>query len=185
MTSGWTAEKVRMPRWPAILFAVAILVPTLNYRIPAAAQSVDATALSNAAKEAKEVKIEADRMEVLDEQKRAIFIGNVDAVRGAVKLTSERLVADYAETTGGDGSKETEVTFIEATGKVTIVTDRQRITGQWAKMDVKANKVAIGGDVVVTQGQTVLRGRELVLDLEKNTSQLTGGRVRGSFVSGQ
>jgi lipopolysaccharide export system protein LptA len=168
--------------WRAILLSMLVL--PLG-QAPATAQTVDATPLSTAAKEAKEVNIEADRMEVLDEQRRAIFIGNVDAVRGGVKLTSDRLVADYAETAAGDGSKDTEVIHIEATGKVTIVTSRQRITGQWAKMDVKANKVTIGGDVVVTQGQTVLRGRELLVDLERNTSQLTGGRVRGSFVPGQ
>lgn len=177
-----TSRSAKSPCWRAIL--LAIFFAPLNLA-PASAQTVDAAPLSAAAKEAKEVEIEADRMEVLDEQRRAVFIGNVDAVRGAVKLTSDRLVADYAETTTGDGSKDTEVTYIEATGKVTIVTARQRITGQWAKMDVKANKVTIGGDVVVTQGQTVLRGRELLVDLDKNTSQLTGGRVKGSFVPGQ
>jgi lipopolysaccharide export system protein LptA len=152
---------------------------------PAAAQSVDATALSKAANEPKEVKIEADRMEVLDDQKRAIFIGNVDAVRGEVSLKSDKLVADYAEVPTQGGGKDTQVRFLEATGGVTIVTDRQRITGQWAKMDVRANKVTIGGDVVVTQGQTVLHGRELLVDLNNSTSRLTGGRVKGSFVPDQ
>jgi lipopolysaccharide export system protein LptA len=66
-----------------------------------------------------------------------------------------------------------------------IETPEQRITGAWAKMDVKANQVTIGGDVVVTQGTTVLRGEQLFVDLNKDTSEMTGGRVRGRFVPGQ
>jgi lipopolysaccharide export system protein LptA len=52
-------------------------------------------------------------------------------------------------------------------------------------MDVKANQVTIGGDVVVTQGTTVLRGEQLFVDFNKDTSEMTGGRVRGRFVPGQ
>jgi lipopolysaccharide export system protein LptA len=79
----------------------------------------------------------------------------------------------------------TEVTFLEATGAVVIETAQQRITGAWAKMDVKANQVTVGGNVVVTQGSTVLRGEQLLVDLNANTSEMTGGRVRGRFVPNQ
>jgi lipopolysaccharide export system protein LptA len=77
------------------------------------------------------------------------------------------------------------VTFLEAAGNVVIETTQQRITGTWAKMDVKSNQVTVGGNVVVTQGSTVLHGQQLFVDLDKNTSEMTGGRVRGRFVPGQ
>lgn len=174
------------PAWGAVFFMCATLaVMTPATAVPAAAQSVDATALSQSSKQRKPVNIEADQMEILDQDKRAVFTGNVDAVRDDVTLKTDRLVADYVETTREGGEKDTEVTFLEATGNVVIVTARQRITGAWAKMDVKANQVTIGGDVVVHQGQTVLRGQQLFVDLDKNTSQLTGGRVKGSFVPSQ
>lgn len=174
------------PAWGAVLFICGTLtIMALVSAVPAAAQTVDATALSQSSKQPKPVDIEADQMEILDQDKRAVFTGNVDAVRDDVTLKSDKLVADYVETAKEGGGKDTEVTFLEATGNVVIVTARQRITGAWAKMDVKANQVTIGGDVVVHQGQTVLRGQQLFVDLDKNTSQLTGGRVKGSFVPSQ
>jgi lipopolysaccharide export system protein LptA len=149
---------------------------------PAFAQTVDTANLSAASKEKKEVNIEADQMEVMDKERKAIFMGNVDATRGDVRLKSDKLVVTYNEVQQTDGSKKTDVTFLDASGNVVIVTARQRITGQTAHMDVKANKVTVDGNVTVTQGETILRGRPLLVDLDTNTSQLTGGRVKGSFV---
>jgi lipopolysaccharide export system protein LptA len=152
---------------------------------PLLAQTVDTTELAQSARQPGEVNIEADRMEVLDQQKRAIFIGNVDAQRGEVSFKTDKLIADYVETTAESGENDTEVTFLEATGAVVIETPQQRITGAWAKMDVQSNQVTVGGNVVVTQGSTVLRGEQLFVDLDKNTSEMTGGRVKGKFVPRQ
>ena len=51
-------------------------------------------------------------------------------------------------------------------------------------MDVKANKVNIGGNVVVKQGKTIIKGQKLFVDLDKNISEMSGGRVKGSFIPG-
>jgi lipopolysaccharide export system protein LptA len=147
--------------------------------------TVDTSEMAESARQPGEVNIEADRMEVLDQEKRAIFIGNVDATRGNIAFKTERLVADFVESDTESGESGTDVTFLEATGAVVIETADQRITGAWAKMDVKANQVTVGGNVVVTQGTTELRGEQLLVDLNANTSELTGGRVRGRFVPGQ
>lgn len=171
---------------PVYATAVVVFAVLALLHGPAAvAQSVDTTALAQSAQQPNAVNIEADTMEVQDDNKRAIFTGNVDASRGDILLKTDKLVADYVEAEGGSGGGSTEVTFLEASGSVEIDTARQRITGSWAKMDVKANQVTVGGNVVVTQGGTVLRGEELIVDLNKNTSQLTGGRVKGSFVPRQ
>lgn len=148
----------------------------------ASAQAVNTSELTSSAKQPKEVNIEADQMEVMEKEKRAVFIGNVDATRGDVKMKSDKLIVNYSEVEQADGAKKTDVTFLDASGNVVIVTARQRITGQTARMDVKANKVVVDGNVTVTQGQSVLRGRQLNVDLDTNVSQLTGGRVKGSFV---
>ena len=149
----------------------ALLVP-LAAAAPAAAQ----------ASTSKEVDITADRMEILDAEKRAIFTGKVDAKRADVRLTSDKLVAIYIEVKQTDGSSKNEVTRLEAEGNVTIVTAKQTITGQWAKMDVKADKLEVGGKVKVVQGQTILQGELLNVDLTADKSEMTGGRVKGSFV---
>jgi len=186
MTIGeWQCGITR--RW-RVLTLMAALAAVALASAPAAtmAQTVVTNDLQTASKSKKEVNIEADSMEVLDKQKKAIFTGKVDAKREDVTLHTDKLVVDYADTKQTDGSKKTEVTFLDATGRVVIVTSRQRITGDWAKMDVKANQLTVGGNVTVTQDKTVLKGKKLFVDLDKNTTQMSGGRVSGSFVpSGQ
>lgn len=136
----------------------------------------DASARSQAA-----VDIAADSMELLEEQNRAVFTGNVDAVRGKIKLKSNKLVVNYQEVTRKNGSKKTEVRFLNATGRVKIVSGSQTITSDWAKMDVKANKAVIGGNVTVVQGKTRLKGSKLHLNLTTGQSRMEGGRVRAKF----
>lgn len=140
------------------------------------ANLTDASAKSKAA-----VDIAADSMELLEEQNKAVFTGNVDAVRGKIKLKSNKLVVDYKEVTRKNGSKKTEVRFLNATGNVRIVSGNQTITSNWAKMDVKANKAVIGGNVTVVQGKTRLKGDRLLLNLTTGQSRMQGGRVRAKF----
>lgn len=149
-----------------------ILIAALLLPLAAAAQ----------APKSKEVDITADRMEILSAEKRAIFTGKVDAKREDVRLTCDRLVAIYAEVKQADGKTKNEVTQLEAEGSVTIVTKNQTITGDWAKMDVKADKLVVGGKVKVVQGETILEGELLNVDLNIDKSEMTGGRVKGSFV---
>ena len=145
-------------------------------------QAADAKSLSKAKKSKQPVNIEADSMEVLDKKKQAIFTGKVHAKRDDVTLTADKLVVDYVDTVGADKKKKTEVTFLNATGHVVIITAKQRITGSWAKMDVKGDLLTVGGRVVVRQDKTVLKGKKLVVNLKTNRSQMTGGRVKGTFV---
>ncbi len=151
---------------------------------PAAGQSGSGIGanLSDASSQSKAaVDIAADTMELREEQNTAVFTGNVDAVRGKIKLKSNKLVVKYKEVTRTDGSKKTEVRFLDATGRVTIVSGNQTITSDWAKMDVKANKAVIGGNVTVLQGKTRLRGNKLFLNLTTGQSRMQGGRVRAKF----
>ena len=131
------------------------------------------------------VDISADSMELLEEQNKAVFTGNVDAVRGKIKLKSNKLVVNYKEVTRKNGSKKTEVRFLNAIGRVTIISGSQTITSDRAKMDVKANKAVISGNVTVLQGKTRLKGNKLFLNLTTGQSRMEGGRVRAKFLPQQ
>ena len=174
-------------------------------QVPGTAQTVDTAESAKGAKTPKNVDIEADTMEILDEQKKAIFKGNVNAKRADVTLKCDTLVVTYTETpvtpaakkeqgstqpastTEGTetAEKKTEVTFLDAEGNVVIITDRQTITGKTAHMDVKADKLWVKGGVKVVQGKTIMNGQQLAVDLKTNKSEMTGGRVKGSFVPGK
>jgi lipopolysaccharide export system protein LptA len=152
---------------------------------PAKAQAVDTTAAAAESKSLKDVNVEADRLEILDDKKQAIFTGNVNGKRGDVTLNSDKLIVTYEETPQPNNEKRTEVTFLDASGNVKIVTSKQTVTGEWAKMDVKANTIVVGGNVKVVQDKSTIAGQKLFVDLDKNVSQMTGGRVKGSFVPRQ
>jgi lipopolysaccharide export system protein LptA len=194
----------------ASLALISVLAGSALSGLPAVAQTVDTAATSKESKAPKNVDIEADTMEILDAEKRAVFTGNVNAKRGSVTLKCEKLVVTYTETPqaptakqqtgtqtasetqgganqGGVGQvdKKTEVTFLDAEGSVVIVTSSQTVTGKTAHMDVKANKLWVKGGAKVVQGKTIMNGEQLFVDLNTNKSEMTGGRVKGSFVPEQ
>ncbi len=168
-------------RTPVFLAMAAAVVSTALLALPAIAQSVNTTDLSKSTNKKQAVDIESNAMEIIDEKNQAIFTGKVVAKRGKVTLSAEKLVVDFVKEKQSDGTDKTSVTFLNATGGVLIITSTQRITGQWARMDVKADKAVVGGNVVVKQGSTIIKGKKLKVNLKTDRSEMTGGRVRGTF----
>ncbi|MGI8724549.1 MAG: LptA/OstA family protein [Methyloceanibacter sp.] len=96
-----------------------------------------------------------------------------------------------AATTGDKADDpSSKITKIEARGEVIINSkDDQTTTSDWALYDVPARTVTVGGNVVLTQGQNVLKGDRLVINLEtgesrfENTGGVTPGkRIRALFM---
>jgi lipopolysaccharide export system protein LptA len=128
------------------------------------------------------VEVEANEMEIVDADKQAIFRGNVDAVRGSQKIRSDVMTVFYADVKQPDGTSKSQASKLDAKGNVTITTSKQVITGEWAKMDILANTLQVGGRVKLTEGKTTLQGEKLSVDLTTERTLMSGGRVRGSFV---
>jgi lipopolysaccharide export system protein LptA len=128
------------------------------------------------------VDVEANSMEIIDANKQAVFRGQVNATREGQRMQADEMVVNYADVKQPDGSSTTDVTNLDAKGHVTITTKTQVITGDWAKMDVPADKLVVGGNVKVVQGKTVLAGQKLDVDLNTNRTLMSGGRVKGTFV---
>jgi lipopolysaccharide export system protein LptA len=160
--------------------ALALLAPAMAW--PAQAEETGSKANAAQSTSLKDVNVEADQLEIFDDKKQAVFTGNVNGKRGDVTLNCDKLIVTYQETPQANNEKKTEVTYLDASGNVKIVTAKQTVTGQWAKMDVKANTVVVGGDVHVVQDKSTINGQKLFVDLNKNTSEMSGGRVKGSFV---
>jgi lipopolysaccharide export system protein LptA len=133
------------------------------------------------------VEVEADQLNVNDATKVAIFQGNVNATQGGFTISSAELHAFYKGGSGladvtrseidrsGQSKQEagTELTRIEAKKEVVVTSkDGQTASGDWAEFDAKANRVMVGGDVVVTQGQNMVRGTRLVIDMISGESKI-------------
>jgi lipopolysaccharide export system protein LptA len=155
----------------------------------------------------KPVDIQADVLEVDDKKKTAIFRGNVSATQGDVNLKSKELYVTYApkdKTANAAASSDAaasplgggnEITQIDAKGNVYVVTKPsngqlpQNAKSDWAIFDVKKQQVTLGGDVILSQGENVIRGSKLVIDLTSGLSRFEnpgsaggqGGRMQAIF----
>ncbi len=119
------------------------------------------------------VEIEADKLEVDDKSQTATFIGNVVAVQGMTRLRADRLKATYSPAKQGE---RTQVRQIIATGRVHVLSkDDQSADGDWARYDVVGRTIVMGDKVVLRQGQNVIRGTKLTIDLNSGRSRVSGG----------
>lgn len=131
------------------------------------------------------VSIDADRLEVFDDRQMALFSGNVKLRQGEVSLQTSTLEVYYS---GGAREQQGSITRLEAKGKVLVQSEDQTATGDRAVFDVATRTIRVLGSVVLSQGQNVIRGNELVVDLESGRSRLVanrsgqGQRVQGVFM---
>ena len=146
------------------------------------------------------VHIEAATLEVRDKEKQATFSGNVRVIQGDTGLRCKSLVVFYDQggedgaggsmkaATPGPGGQQ-KIKKLEARGSVVVTQKEQTATGDLGLFDMRANTVTLSGNVVMTQGQNVLRGERLVVDLTSGVSRVESGkngqgRVQGLFLPG-
>jgi lipopolysaccharide export system protein LptA len=133
------------------------------------------------------VQIEAASLEVRDKDKIATFSGSVKVVQGDTVMRCKSLVVYYeqqGQQSGGQAMKaatpgpggSSSISKLEALGGVTVNQKDQTATGDRALFDMKANTVTLSGNVVVSQGQNVMRGDRLVVDLTSGVSRVESGK---------
>jgi len=115
----------------------------------------------------------------------------VHYVGGADKLTGQGEAAPPPQPQAADRAGPSSINKIEARGDVVITSeDDQTTTSDWAVYDVTAQRVTVGGNVVLSQGQNVLKGNRLIIDLRTGESRFEntgtaatgGGRIRALFM---
>ncbi|MGL4395974.1 MAG: LPS export ABC transporter periplasmic protein LptC [Hyphomicrobium sp.] len=126
------------------------------------------------------VDVEADRLDLDDGAKQAIFTGSVRAVQSDFVVQAAELIANYAGSAGLGGGAQTaaggakqaaKLTRIQAKKNVVVTSkDGQKATGDWADFDTTANVVTLGGNVIMTQAKNVVRGTKLVIDMTTGES---------------
>lgn len=124
------------------------------------------------------VEVDADRLDVDDPAKEAVFTGDVRAKQGDFILQSAELKATYTgssvlgNTAKDQASQGTaKLTRLKAHKNVVVTSvDGQKATGDWADFDTRANTVTLGGNVIMTQGKNVVRGSKLVIDMTTGES---------------
>ncbi len=136
------------------------------------------------------IEISADTLEHQQEQKIAIFTGNVDAVQGELNLRADKLIVHYR----ADSGESNEITLIEAFGNVFLSSPTEMAQGANGVYNLDTDRVELTGMVVLTRGDNVIRGDRLDMDLITGKSRVSGqtpgndgvvpdsGRVKALFV---
>jgi lipopolysaccharide export system protein LptA len=146
----------------------------------------------------KPIKISSASLEVRDKDKVATFSGDVHLIQGDTTLRSKTLVVFYDDesATKESGAKPAkppppiagapdaspisqQIRRVEAKGGVFVIQKDQTATGESGVFDMQANTVTLLGNVVISQGQNVVKGDRLTVDLTSGTSRVECGKSQG------
>ena len=176
----------------ALTGLLALAAAPMLLALPAAAQTL-ADGLGGFTQQSNDpIEIEADALEVLDADRVAIFRGNVLVTQGTATLRAAELRVHYeAGTDGAVGPTSNQgLRLLEAAGSVEIRSEDQLASGRQARFDFLSEIITLSGDVILRQGENLVRGQQLVVDLKTRESRLDAapdsgsGRVTGVFAPG-
>ena len=128
------------------------------------------------AKSDQPVKIESTTLEIRDKSRMATFSGNVKLTQGDTTVQCKTMIVYYEDNqataatkappkAAGPNAGQQQIKRVEAKGGVIVTQKDQTASGDNGLFDMKANTVTLTGNVVVTQGQNVVRGEKMVADL--------------------
>jgi lipopolysaccharide export system protein LptA len=155
------------------------------------------------------IDVTADQLEMVDAEHLAIWRGNVEAVQNGSRLVADTInvyfqgksnapkptqtVNPRAGGVASVGSDWGAVDHMIADGHVFFVSENQTARGNHAVYELTPDTITMTGDVVVVQGDNVVKGDKLVIQVKTGhadiISNATGRnkpeRVRGVFYNAQ
>ncbi len=101
------------------------------------------------------------------------------SLRGRAELTQggNRMRADTVTAT----TPNNQLTRVEATGNVYYVTPTETIRADHAIYTVSNDTIVLTGDVILTQGKSVMTGSRLTYNVRTQSAEMGGGRIQGVF----
>ena len=150
------------------------------------------------------IRINANSLEVRDQEKQAVFSGNVVVQQGDTTLRCRELIVYYDGKKTGDAKGGTAkggeavsaealaagspisssaIRRLEIIGSVVVTTKEQTATGDKGVFETASNTITlVGSPVVLTSGPNVIRGKQLTVDLASGLSRFDGGRIESLIV---
>lgn len=154
------------------------------------------------------VDVTADRIEVQDRADRAIFVGNVHATQAELTLDTQRLTVAYSNKPAAPSAKGAtsapgpspapaspagsgvQIHRLDAAGGVVVRSPSETAKGDFGIYDLDRKLITVIGNVQLTQGQNIVSGQRLVINLDSGRAVVdggppgvnsSGGRVSGHF----
>jgi len=160
-----------------LLLAGALALPTGALAQASKTTSMDGLQLSND----QPIQIESDLLEIRDQDKTAIFTGNVKAIQGTTMLQSGKMIVHYKGESGKVSNGNADIDTIDVMDKVFLSSDKQQATADTGHFDMAAQTFTLEGDkVVLSEGQNVFVGCKLTVQVETGEARLDscGRRVQ-------
>ena len=123
------------------------------------------------------VEVAADNLSVNQADGSAVFSGNVVIGQGDMRLAADTVTVIYAE--GG----QNRISSLKAEGGVTLTSGGDAAEAASADYDVENGNIVLNGAVVLKQGQNVLTGDHMTVNLADGTARVDG-RVRSVLQPG-
>jgi lipopolysaccharide export system protein LptA len=121
------------------------------------------------------IQIESDKLEVREAENKAIFSGNVSVTQGPTVLRSGTMTVYYAKDGGSAATGSSNIERLEVDNKVYVKSDRQVATGDKGVFDMKTEVLVLSGsEVVLSEGNNVLRGCKLTVQMKSGRAQVDG-----------
>lgn len=113
------------------------------------------------------VEVTSDTLDVNQANGSAEFKGNVLVGQGEMRLSANRVLVTYAETSGG-------VERLEAVGDVVLVNGPDAASAERADYSINSGVVVMTGDVLLTQGPNALTSEKMTVNLTTGTANMIG-----------
>lgn len=130
------------------------------------------------------IQIEADNLEIIDDQNTALLTGNVSVVQGTTILKAKKIKVFYLRR-GEQAQTKSGIRKIEASGTVAVRSEDNFASADAAVVNMVSEIVTMSGNVVVSQGNNVVNGCKMTVNLKTSVSEIkpcasanSSGRVR-------
>lgn len=121
------------------------------------------------------IQIESDKLEVRESENLAIFTGNVNVTQGPTLMKSGKMTVYYAKDGGSAATGSAKIDRLEVDDKVYVKSDKQVATGDRGTFDMKTEVLVMSGkEVVLSEGDNVLVGCKLTVQMKTGLAQVDG-----------
>ncbi|UVC09087.1 hypothetical protein IHQ71_00150 [Rhizobium sp. TH2] len=166
---------MRAFRYSACLAATALL--TLGVATSHAQTTSTGLALSND----KPIQIESDNLEIREQEKKALFDGNVKVAQGQMTLQATHMTVYYKTGTKSIAAGGGDIDRIEVSGSVKLASATQKATADTGSFNMISEVLVLNGNpVVLSEGGNVFTGCKLTVQMKSGLANLgsCGKRVK-------
>jgi len=129
----------------------------------------------------KPIQIESDKLEIREQEKRALFDGAVKVVQGKMTLNAAHMIVYYKGDSGSVTSGKGDIDRIVVNGAVSLMSGTQSARGDDGAFDMRSEVLTLTGkQVVLAEGKNVFTGCKLTVQMKSGQAKLEscGGRVK-------